>query len=86
MCVYVVRNNLHGNSSLPVKILGKGNMHMLSIMYEWDRLNLWGSVGRIYRNLNTREFAEEDSSGYLVPLSTDGRHEVTKCMAGGILS
>lgn len=61
-------------------------MTMYASIYEWNRLNLWGSVGRIYRNLNTREYAEEDSSGYLVPLSSNGRHEVTRCMAKGILS
>ena len=64
----------------------KGVLTMYASIYEWNRLNLWGSVGRIYRNLNTREYAEEDSSGYLVPLSSNGRHEVTRCMAKGILS
>jgi hypothetical protein len=59
---------------------------MFARIYEWNRLNLWGSIGRIFRNLNTREYAEEDSSGYLVPLSADGRREVTKCMARGILA
>lgn len=59
---------------------------MFARIYEWNRLNLWGSVGRMYRNLNTGEYAEEDSSGYLVPLSSDGRHEVTTCMARGILA
>ncbi len=44
---------------------------MYAPFYEWNRLNAWGRLGRIYRNLNTGEYAEE-SNGMLVPITGEG--------------
>ena len=45
---------------------------MYASIYEWNRLDVWGSTGRVYCNLNTGEYAEEDTFGVLVEVSEEG--------------